>query len=434
MPWVPLAETGADRRGRVTGWRAVAVAGLALVLTAGCASTDGAGDEPVSGTAESVFPSGETAAPVDDDSSDRTAPEVPAASGDRTDEAELPATPSTAPSDPLAAAPPEELPLAVGPGRLGISPGSMVLDLDDSDRALDLDRVVDIGADWIRIDIDWSRIEAEPGTLDWSTTDPLVVAARQRGLHVLGLLAYTPTWARPPGTPDKAPPVDPADFADFVEAVIARYGDHVRAWEIWNEPNVASFWFPEPDPEAYGEILGVSAEVIRRMDPEALIVTGGLAPALDSSGELAPATFLARLYAVARSDWFDAVGVHPYTYPGFPSESQEWNLFAALPRLHELMVELGDGDTPIWLTEYGAPTGDGARAVSEEIQAEMVRDAIRSARELEWAGPLFLYSLRDLPGGPSDDTEANFGLFRADRSEKPAAASVRELSGDGSGG
>ena len=61
------------------------------------------------------------------------------------------------------------------------------------------------------------------------------------------MIAYTPDWARAPGSSFTAPPIDPNTFAAFAEKVVQRYHDRIGDWEIWNEPNVPVFFGHVPD-------------------------------------------------------------------------------------------------------------------------------------------------------------------------------------------
>ena len=317
----------------------------------------------------------------------------------------------------------------IGSQVVGFSPGAFILDLEPDELADDLDAVAATGAGWIRIDVDWSRIERSEDDYDWSAPDAVIAAARERDLEVLALLTYTPDWARPQDTTDKHPPSDPEDFARFATEAVARYRPlGVSTWEVWNEPNSERFWSTGPDPERYGELLVAASQAIRRADPAATVITGGLAPARDIEGvELSPATYLTGLLDAVPGWAFDGVAVHPYSYPAFPSDRQDWNTFAALPSLRQFLVDRGHDTTPIWLTEYGAPTGDHERAVSPQRQAKLVLDAVRTADRWHWVGPLFLYSHRDIPGGANEDPEANFGLRHADGRSKPAWPALTEL-------
>ena len=310
---------------------------------------------------------------------------------------------------------------------VGIAIGSGLLDLSADVIRFAAEEVARSGAGWVRIDVDWTAVEPTPGTFRWTELDRVETEARRAGLKVLGVLAYTPAWARPAGTTDKAPPTDPAAFARFAGAVAARYAADTtafRAWEIWNEPNVSTFWQPAPDPAGYAALLRAAANAMRAADPDVVIVSGGVAPAVDdpAGAEIAPETFVAAVLANGASSSFDVLGAHPYSYPARPDDltTQAWNSFVRLPLLRAALDRAGRRAVPIWLTEVGAPTGSASRAVSETDQADIIERAVRAARTLPYVQRTFVYTLRDRAGAPADDLEAHFGLQRADGSLKPA--------------
>lgn len=321
---------------------------------------------------------------------------------------------------------------AAGARPTGVATGASPLWEDDADLARDLDAVAGSGATWVRFDFDWATAEPAAGAFDWSHIDRAVDGARSRGLAVLALPAYTPGWARPPGSTRMHPPTDPADFARFVAAAAARYtGRGVAGWEIWNEPNLAHFWQPTPDPAAYTQLLTQASRAVRQVDPHAVVLTGGLSPARDDpdGGQISPVTFLRGVYAAGGAGSFDAVGMHPYCYPARPSDARTaaWNTFYRLPAVHEVMAEHGDGAKQVWLTEFGAPTGSARGAVSEAEREAVLRDAFATLGRWPWAGPLLWYSHRDTGTDPAD-REQNFGLLRHDFTAKPALRAFRELS------
>lgn len=322
---------------------------------------------------------------------------------------------------------PETPPLA--PTRsfaLGLSPGAGILDLEPEELERDLDIMAELGLSRLRLDFDWSRIEWSPGRYDWEQTDRIVDHANRRGITVHGLLAYTPDWARPAGTSDKRPPTDPALFADFAATTAARYQPMgVTSWEIWNEPNVEQFWEPEADPEAYARLFTAAVEAIRSADADAVVVTGGLAPARDRGEDLSAETFLHRMFDTLEPGLVDAVAVHPYSHPTRPSNrSKAWNLFGRLPAVRDIVAEAAGRPVPLWLTEFGAPTGTAEQAVSNSEQAAIVVEALQCAGRLDWVEALYLYNLRDRSGGAPDEAEDNFGLFAADGEPKEAAEAL----------
>jgi polysaccharide biosynthesis protein PslG len=294
------------------------------------------------------------------------------------------------------------------------------------DRALD--RIVALGARWIRVDFPWSVIQRHgPNRFDWSRTDFLVRAANAHGLHVLALLTYSPEWARPPGTSDRHAPDNPDDFARFAGAAARRYGPRgVHHYEIWNEPNLRQFWGREPDVAEYSQLLRRSARLIRRNDRDAFIVSGGLAPALDEAGSISPLWFTIGLYAAQVDGAFDALGMHPYSFPSRATTEASWNLFHIQPRLHRIMTELGDGGKRIWATEIGWPTGTAANAVSEATQADRLVEAIRAWQRYEFSGRIFVYQFRDL-GPDRASVFENMGVYRRNTTAKPAVRALRSL-------
>jgi hypothetical protein len=314
--------------------------------------------------------------------------------------------------------------------RAGFSPGGAWPWLPDAELARELDLMAASGAGWVRVDFTWASIEHVRGTYSWSNLDRVVRAVHSRGMKVLALPAYTPGWARPAGGTSYTPPADPAAFAAFTAAAAARYVPQgVLHYEIWNEPNLASFWAPKPDAAAYARLLQATTTAVRAAAPDAVILSGGLSPAVDAAdgSQIDPVTFLNKLYALGVKDAFDAVGVHPYSFPAMPSDvsTASWNTFQKMSRMRDTMVANGDSAKKIWLTETGAPTGSHPTAVSESAQAAIVTDTLRSAEALSWAGPVFFYAARDLGTDPTD-REQNFGLLRRDFSPKPGWAALVE--------
>lgn len=312
-----------------------------------------------------------------------------------------------------------------GPATLGFSVGYRGLTLDDAELARQLDLDVQVGARWVRVDLDWSTVERHRGSDDWDDVDRVVAAARQRGLEVLALPGYTPDWAA-----DGQGGPDARAYAAFVGRAVARYAPQgVRTWELWNEPNLHSAWGSDPDPQAYGRLLRAAVPAALAADPGATVLTGGLAPVPDRDGSsVAMRTFLEGLAAAGPVPGLAGVALHPYVYPSLPRDApvSPTNAFGMLDELHDLARALAGPDATVWATEMGAPTGDDARAVSPQEQAETLRQAHALLGERPWAGPLLIYADRDVGADPGD-REENFGLLDLDFRPKPAWAVFAEL-------
>ena len=87
----------------------------------------------------------------------------------------------------------------------------------------------------------------------------------------------------------------------------------MRIWEIWNEPNSSVFWTPAPDPGDYADLITRSSRVIKKVDPEAQIMSGGIFATPQSDGAITSYEFLEETFARGdAAEAIDIVGVNPY--------------------------------------------------------------------------------------------------------------------------
>jgi polysaccharide biosynthesis protein PslG len=311
--------------------------------------------------------------------------------------------------------------------------------------ASDLNTDREAGAHWIRIDINWAQIQEQgPSSYYWTAIDTAVRKAESDGMQVLGTIVFTPSWARPENSIATYGP-DPSQYAKFAGEAARHYAAlGVQAYEIWNEPNSQAFWTPRPNPAAYTAVLKAAYTAIKSADPGATVMTGGTSPAADDGTNYTPVTFLSDIYRDGGQGYFDAVANHPYCWPAYPGAAADWSawyqMYGTHPSMHSLMVDHRDGSKKIWATEFGAPTdGPAGTYVSDATQAKMVAKAYQLFAGYKWAGPLFMYSGRDL--GNSTDTRENFfGFLKHNFTRKPSFAayhramlSVRDLVSSSSG-
>lgn len=258
--------------------------------------------------------------------------------------------------------------------------------------------VADLGVEWVREDFHWHRVQPTPMTYDWTFSDAAMRALLQRNINVLGVLGPSVGWATPqrddPDYDVSFYPPEPRLFAEYTRAVVHRYKRYVKYWEIWNEPDLAYFWRGGPDANAYAQLLILTAQTIRSVDPDAKILIGGFNP-FDT-------TFLSQVAAAGAWNSFDILAIHPYVNPWGPEDG---NLMAAADGVR--LVASRYGDKPIWATEVGWASGpsdrDPAGLTDPQAQANYL---VRSMLLLWQAGieKTFWYTLKDDPGNP-------YGLF-----------------------
>ncbi|WP_037139782.1 beta-galactosidase [Rhodococcoides fascians] len=314
---------------------------------------------------------------------------------------------------------------AAPPSGLGFSSGAPFLLLDDATLSNELVAGREVGASWVRVVVNWAQIETAPGVFDWGNTDRVVDAARAQGYSVLAVVAGTPAWAQGP-IPSLLPgavPVDPNTYGAFAGAAAAHLGNRVDSYEVWNEPNIPSFFAPV-DAARYVGLLRAAYPAIHTADPGATVLSAGLATTIDTGAwTVAPVTFLQQMYAAGAGGFMDAVALHPYTFP-FTVENDPNGQWAQVDQAYGTMAANGDGGKKIWITELGAPTGNGPMAVTEEAQATIIGSSLAQASRLPYVGPVFVHALRDA-GADAFDSEQNYGLLRADFSRKPSFAVVQ---------
>lgn len=343
----------------------------------------------------------------------------------------LPPAPPTAPAD-------DHL--------FGVSVAAHLYLLDPAAQNAALDDLATLGVNAMRMDLNWDVVaEAGPAYRNWAVYDRLIAAARVRNIKVLAVLIGTPAWARPSGCSDfHCAPADYDAFAGFAAEAVARYsGNGVVAWEVWNEPNDVGRWHPRPNVAAYADLLAVTADAIHAVNPNATVMNGGLAPHATAGGHIAQLEYLAGLCSSGALSKIDAIAYHPYSFPAPPSYVAPWNAWSmmgdASPGFKTVLPACGEQDKPLWLTEYGAPTGGpGAIAtvsnynfaaapdhVDEALQAQMVRESFQRVKSSIQMRAIFWYTWRDLGTNPASQ-ENFFGLHRFDGSAKPAWTALRD--------
>lgn len=177
------------------------------------------------------------------------------------------------------------------------------------------------GVQTVRLPVYWYGVEPEQGTFDLRALDALVEGAARRRLRVLPTLLGTPSWASAGGAAN-AVPSDPAAIRPVLTALIGRYGpagsfwaQHgelprvpIRAWQIWNEPELDQYWHPSRPSawaKTYVALLRSARRAIRAADPGADVVLAGLP---NDSWNL-----LRRIYRAGGAGQFDVAAIHAYT-------------------------------------------------------------------------------------------------------------------------
>ena len=291
-----------------------------------------------------------------------------------------------------------------------------------------LDALHATGATWVRFDLSWNEVQYNgPQSYNWARYDIATQAARAHGFKVLMIVDFVPPWAREKNCTysEMCAPASSSAYGTFAGLVAKRYSSYgVQAYEIWNEPNIYNRFLPAANPGQYTDMLKHAYTAIKAADANAVVIAASCAPSETDASNRSPSDFVTQIYAAGAKGYFDAISMHPYTYPDTPDKSNRYDAWGQLSTTHTIMAAHGDGAKQIWITEFGAPTNGPNRAgdhVSEDLQATIATQGILDFRKFSWAGPLFWYDYQD----SSTDTSSSenfYGLVRADGSFKPAYA------------
>jgi hypothetical protein len=140
-------------------------------------------------------------------------------------------------------------------------------------------------------------------------------------------------------------------FARFMAAMAKRYPS-VRYWELFNEMDGAFtdlFGANEKGlgmlerGKLYARMLKLAYPAIRTANPSAWVLTGGMTDFQE---------FPRGIYEGGGKEYFDILAIHTYGVP------VTWSFIDRGKTVREIMRSYGDGDKPLWNTEFGIDGGN----------------------------------------------------------------------------
>ncbi len=352
----------------------------------------------------------------------------------------------------------------------------------DGARANELaERALELGVDWVKIDVPWAEIETAPMVYSYAALDSMVAAMELAGLKILLNVYDAPDWSREPYTETlnsqfldyAGPPADYDDFARFLANLVIRYAGLVEAYEIWKSPNLLKFWtvpvytraqemtdegdYGIPDQiqigaRYYVPLLAIAYQTIKAHDEEALVVAAGLAPVgfNDNYNSIDTVTYLNNMLSEGAAEVSDAIGAifsasaAPPTLrccdkpPGVDTHYESFlQYFVDLLAFYDETLKEHGLELPVIVTQLGWGTTDGAnlavastgfewlRYTNEDEQALYVTQAYEIAQSLEYVAAMFLYNLNGCSVG--DEEACFFSLEDADGQMRPAFSAYQSV-------
>ena len=194
----------------------------------------------------------------------------------------------------------------------------------------------------------WYRMRPDPGVYTYGN-DFQLNDLKKYNMFLLGQLFTTPYWAAADRSAKKStgynagwtPRLDL--FAGYVKDAVKRYGDRIRYWEVWNEPDVSMFY--RGTPEEFAKVVQTAAKAVHEADPRAVVMAAGYT----HSGW----GWHRRTAKAGAFKGIDMISLH-YGTPDAPPEETYVKLKDTVNHFQGLAVKYGDGKPlPVWDTEGG---------------------------------------------------------------------------------
>jgi len=285
-----------------------------------------------------------------------------------------------------------------------------------------------------------NMLQLEARDWSWTASDNYFATLAEYGLQAVVVIGPWP-GARTASFTETYMPADMVAYEDYVERVVERYdgdgnddmpgiGDTVVAWEIDNEPDLHNAVPPKgaegedqpssfETPQEYASLLLATARAIRRADPEAFVLSGGIYRPMTPDGS----RYLRQvLETPGVPDAIDALSLHCYFAE---------NRLDVVQGTMQVAQELAP-NKPVWITETSVPS-DGRKPWVDEAWHARMLVAVYGAFLAEGAQRIFWHSLVTPPerrkGQPRGfGSNALLRLTEDDQyADKPAAAVYRRL-------
>lgn len=249
----------------------------------------------------------------------------------------------------------------------------------------------DLGVKWARVQTGWARCEKTPGVYDFSWLDEIVDKLIVRGVAPWLSLSYgNPLFTRNMnvsvrGEPAKMescdafgvgfPPIhteaERVAWQAYVRAIVRHFRDRVTHYEVWNEPDLLSFWRCQPKAEEYVDLVRLTAAPLREEQPDAKIIGGAIAWGMT----VWSIKFLEDCMRAGLNELIDIVSYHGYKRIPERHSTQEVAAFTHVLRKYARGIEYWQGEGGI---QSHVPEGAKGMAAlstmknSESIQARML--------------------------------------------------------------
>ncbi len=218
-----------------------------------------------------------------------------------------------------------------------------------------------IGAKTLRDSLPWNKIETRPGVYAFTgaPADTLAGFCAKNGKLILTIEPKNPLYD---GGRAVSSAAGQTAYANYIKAILKRFGGCIRAIEVGNEINNGdALNYPAGTDKAqtYVASLRTLKQVVKPAYPNVVILGG--------STNVIGTGFLEKLFVAGALKEMDGVAVHPY-------RGDAEGVDGEVEHLRDVMRNYGE-PVPIWATEFSFDTPDPAEAAEGLVKSAALLNA-----------------------------------------------------------
>lgn len=272
------------------------------------------------------------------------------------------------------------------------------------------------GVKYVRKGIYWDTIETSPNVFNWTQVDTWINDMNAKGFSMLITVVwnnrdYEDIWDRAIVTE-----AGRQAYANFVSQLVTRYQGKPIIWEIWNEPNLRSFWHENAEnrsntdamAEEYTALVNVAVPAMKAANPNCKVVAGSISALWTDSFNW----FDRCIEMGILTSGIDGISVHPYGFRWPELAMQE-----GYAVIRQKMDAAGAASMPIlnsevgfdqaYLMERGFTTANVKDGQAWSYVRQNIVDAMCGVRLTNW------YELTDPSWGVVNNDLSNRPTFTA---------------------
>jgi hypothetical protein len=212
----------------------------------------------------------------------------------------------------------------------------------------------------------WEALNPSNGVYKWADLDEYVNTISAKGKDIIYDFAIPPSWSGYPSASKLTA------WTNFVKAIVTRYCDKIKYWQLWNEPNSSYFW------------SGTTSDMVAMAKAAYPIIKNGGGIVLTPAPQNVYSYYwLQDYFAKGGAAYTDVVAFHGYIW-GAPE-----GITSLISDVKKVMSNYGLSGKQLWDTEHswgdsGWPYGNTTENQSKYVARSTILEASAGINRSYW--------------------------------------------------